>query len=175
MRKKIVAGNWKMNKNYSEAVQLMFSLKDFLSKSKKAEGVIKIVIPPSLYIHDFYESTKGLKNLFVGAQNCSYEESGAYTGEISAEMIKSVGGSYMIIGHSERRSYFKETHEELKKKTDMTIKHSLSPIFCVGETKDKREAGEHFNVVKTQINDSIFHLQPDNSKKLLLHMSLYGP
>src|SRR5581483_10367815 len=108
MRKKIVAGNWKMNKTYSESVPLLYEIKDLLFKSKKGESVLKIIIPPSLYIHDFYETTKGLKNVFVGAQNCSTEESGAYTGEISAGMIKSVGGNYIIIGHSERRSYFKE-------------------------------------------------------------------
>jgi triosephosphate isomerase len=168
MRKKIVAGNWKMNKTYSESVPLLYEIKDLLFKSKKGEAVLKVIIPPSLYIHDFYETTKGLKNVFVGAQNCSTEESGAYTGEISAGMIKSVGGNYIIIGHSERRSYFNETHEELKKKTDITLKHGLQPIFCVGETKEKREANEHFKVVEAQINDSIFHLIPDEFKKVVI-------
>ena len=168
MRKKIVAGNWKMNKTYSESVPLLYEIKDLLFKSKKGESVLKVIIPPSLYIHDFYETTKGLKNVFVGAQNCSTEESGAYTGEISAAMIKSVGGNYIIIGHSERRSYFNETHEALKKKTDITLKHGLQPIFCVGETKDKREANEHFKVVEAQITDSIFHLIPDEFKKVII-------
>jgi len=168
MRKKIVAGNWKMNKTYSEAVPLLYEVKDLLWKSKKGESVIKIIIPPSLYIHDFYETTKGLKNIFIGAQNCSYEESGAFTGEISASMIKSVGGSYVLIGHSERRSYFKETNEELKRKTDITLAHGLHPIFCVGESKDKRESGEHFKVVESQINESLFHLQPGNFKKVVI-------
>lgn len=168
MRKKIVAGNWKMNKTYTEAVPLFFEIKDLLWKSKKAEAATKIIIPPSLYIHDFYETAKGLKNLFIGAQNCNTEESGAYTGEISAAMIKSVGGSYILVGHSERRSYYKETHEELKKKTDITLKHGLTPIFCVGETKDKRESGEHFKVVEAQISESIFHLVPDEFKKVVV-------
>jgi triosephosphate isomerase len=168
MRKKIVAGNWKMNKTYSEAVPLMYEIKDLLWKSKKAESVIKIIVPPYLYIHDFYETAKGLKNLFVGGQNCAYEESGAYTGEVSASMLKSVGANYIIIGHSERRSFFKETNAELKKKTDITLKQGLTPIFCIGETKEKREANEHFNVVETQISESLFHLSTEEFQKCVL-------
>src|SRR5579871_6784599 len=116
MRKKIVAGNWKMNKTYSEAIPLIYEIKDLLFKSTKAANVIKIISPPFPYLHDFYENTKSIKNMGIAAQNCSYEEAGAYTGEVSAGMIKSVGATYVILGHSERRSYFKETHEELKKK-----------------------------------------------------------
>ncbi|MGP8217276.1 MAG: triose-phosphate isomerase [Bacteroidia bacterium] len=168
MRKKIVAGNWKMNKTYSEAVPLLYEIKDLLWKSKKAESVIKIIAPPSLYIHDFYETTKGLKNIFIGAQNCAYEESGAYTGEVSAPMLKSVGASYVIIGHSERRSYFKETNAELKKKTDITLKYGLSPIFCIGETAGKRTAGEHFNVVELQVSESLFHLPSEEFQNITL-------
>jgi len=168
MRKKIVAGNWKMNKTYSEAVPLMYEIKDLLFKSNKSESVIKIIAPPYLYIHDFHETSKGLKNLFIGAQNCAYEESGAYTGEISASMIKSVGANYIIIGHSERRSYYKETHEELKKKTDITLKHGLTPIFCIGETKEKRESNEYFKIVEAQITDSLFHLSAEEFRKIVL-------
>src|SRR6185312_4075084 len=168
MRKKIVAGNWKMNKTYSEAVHLLYEIKDLLFKSKNIDSVIKIIAPPALYIHDFNESTKGLKNLFVAAQNCAYEESGAYTGEISAAMVKSVGAGYVILGHSERRSYFKETHEALKKKVDIVLKHELSPIFCVGETKDKREANEHFHVVEAQLNESLFHISHESLQKTVI-------
>ena len=89
MRKKIVAGNWKMNKTYSEAIPLLYEIKDLLNKSKKQSTAAIIIAPPFLYLHDFYENTKGLKNFFIGAQNCSSEESGAYTGEVSAAMIKS--------------------------------------------------------------------------------------
>src|ERR1700679_2316097 len=113
MRKKIVAGNWKMNKTYSEAMPLLHEIKDLLSKSTKAEAVVKIIAPPFPYLHEFHETTKGIKNLFVAAQNCATEESGAYTGEVSTAMIKSVGASYVIIGHSERRMYYKETASEL--------------------------------------------------------------
>jgi len=168
MRKKIVAGNWKMNKTYSEAVHLLYEIKDLLWKSKKAESVTKIIAPPALYIHDFYETTKGLKNLFVAAQNCAYEESGAFTGEVSAAMVKSVGANYVILGHSERRSYFKETHEELKKKTDIVLKNQLQPIFCVGETLDKRNANEHFTIVEAQLKDSLFHLSWESFQKVVI-------
>jgi triosephosphate isomerase len=168
MRKRIVAGNWKMNKTYSEAVPLMYEIKDLLWKSKKSESVIKIIAPPSLYIHDFYETTKGLKNLFIGGQNCAYEESGAYTGEVSASMLKSVGANYVIIGHSERRSYFKETNAELKKKTDIALKNGLSPIFCIGESKEMREANEHFGLVESQITESLFHLSAEEFQKIIL-------
>ena len=168
MRKKIVAGNWKMNKTYSEAIPLLYEVKDLLSKSKKAETIVKVVIPPSLYLHDFYETTKGLKNMFIGAQNCAFEESGAYTGEISAAMIQSVGGSYVIIGHSERRSYFKETHEELKKKTEIALEHNITPIFCVGESAEKRQANQYFEVVEAQLNDSVLHLSSDDFRKIVI-------
>src|SRR5581483_1856050 len=168
MRKKIVAGNWKMNKSYAEAVPLLYEIKDLLFKSKQHDSVLKIVAPPFPYLHDFHETTKGIKNLAIAAQNCAYEESGAYTGEVSAGMIKSVGASYIIIGHSERRSYFDETHDMLKKKTDIALKHGLMPIFCVGETKDKRESNAHFSVVEAQITDSLFHLAKADFEKLVI-------
>jgi triosephosphate isomerase len=168
MRKKIVAGNWKMNKTYSEAIPLLYEIKDLLNKSKKQGAAATIIAPPYLYVHDFYENTKGLKNFFIGAQNCSSEESGAFTGEISAAMIKSVGASYVIIGHSERRAYYKETHEELKKKVDISLKHNLNPIFCTGETADKRQANEQFSVVESQLSESLFHLTPEQFKKIVI-------
>jgi triosephosphate isomerase len=168
MRKKIVAGNWKMNKTYSEAIPLLYEIKDLLNKSKKQSTAAIIIAPPFLYVHDFYENTKGLKNFFIGAQNCSCEESGAYTGEVSAAMIKSVGASYVIIGHSERRAYYKETHEELKRKVDISLKHSLNPIFCTGETADKRQANEQFAVVESQLSESLFHLTNEQFKKIVI-------
>jgi triosephosphate isomerase len=168
MRKKIVAGNWKMNKTYSEAIPLLYEIKDLLFKSTKAESVVKIIAPPFPYIHDFYETTKGIKNLFVAAQNCASEESGAYTGEVSTAMIKSVGASYVIIGHSERRMYYKETNPELKKKVDIALKHNLVPIFCIGESAEKRQANEQFKVAESQISESLFHLPAEDFKKLVL-------
>ncbi len=168
MRKKIVAGNWKMNKTYSEAIPLLYEIKDLLFKSKKGEAVVKIIAPPFPYIHDFYETSKGIKNLFIASQNCASEESGAYTGEVSAAIIKSVGASYVIIGHSERRQYYKETSEDLKKKVDITLKNNLTPIFCLGESAEKRKANEQFAVAESQISESLFHLPAEEFKKLVL-------
>lgn len=168
MRKKIVAGNWKMNKTYAEAIPLLYEIKDLLFKSKQADSVLKIIAPPYPYLHDFYETTKGLKNISIAAQNCASEESGAYTGEVSAPMIKSVGATYAIIGHSERRSYYNETSALLKKKIDVALKNGLSPIFCVGETSDKRQNNEHFSVVESQVTESLFHLSDTEFEKVVI-------
>lgn len=168
MRKKIVAGNWKMNKTYSEAIPLLYEIKDLLFRSKKADSVFKIIAPPFPYIHDFYETTKGIKNLNIAAQNCASEEAGAYTGEVSAAMIKSVGASYVIIGHSERRTYYKETSEELKKKVDITLKHNMIPIFCIGESAEKRQANQQFGVAESQLSESLFHLQAEDFRKIVI-------
>lgn len=168
MRKKIVAGNWKMNKTYAEAIPLLYEIKDILFKSKPTETVLKIIAPPFPYIHDFYENVKGLKNLQIAAQNCAAEESGAYTGEVSSAIIKSVGATHVIIGHSERRTYYGETSAILKKKVDLAIKHQLLPIFCIGETKEKREASQHFNVVEEQLNEGLFHLSKTDFEKTVI-------
>jgi|SRR6185312_2837089 len=168
MRKKIVAGNWKMNKTYAEAIPLLYEIKDLLFKSKQTEGILKIIAPPFLYLHDFYENTKSLKNISIAAQNCASEESGAYTGEVSAAMIKSVGATYVIIGHSERRAYYNETPELLKKKVDVALKNGLSPIFCVGETEDKRKSNAYFPLIEAQITDSLFHLDKTAFEKIIV-------
>jgi triosephosphate isomerase len=168
MRKKIVAGNWKMNKLYSEAVELVDEITIMLKDDAKADDIVKILIPSFPYLRKVAHHSHGIKNLFTGAQNCANEEAGAYTGEVSAAMIKSLGATHIIIGHSERRSYYKETHEELKKKVNIVLGQSLTPIFCVGETKEKRQAKEHFSVVEEQIKDSLFHLPADEFSKIIL-------
>src|ERR1700728_4674313 len=108
MRKKIVAGNWKMNLLYSEAVELVDEITIMLKDDASADGIIKVIIPAFPYIRKVVRHSHGIKNMFVGAQNCANEEGGAYTGEVSAAMIKSLEADYIIIGHSERRSYYKE-------------------------------------------------------------------
>lgn len=168
MRKKIVAANWKMNKTYSEAIPLMYEIKDLLFKSRESESVVKIIAPPFPYIHDFYETTKGLKNISIAAQNCASEEAGAYTGEVSAAILKSVGASYVIIGHSERRAYFNETSRLLHKKVDLALKNNLVPIFCVGETADMRLKEEHFSVVEAQLTESLFHLDAESFRNIII-------
>ncbi len=168
MRKKIVAGNWKMNKLYSEAVELVDEITIALKDDEKADGIVKILIPSFPYLRKVARHSHGIKNLFTGAQNCAYEEAGAYTGEVSAAMIKSLGASHVIIGHSERRNYFHETNEDLKKKVSIVIGQSLTPIFCIGETQEKRHAKEHFSVIEKQVTDSLFHLSAEDFKKVVI-------
>jgi triosephosphate isomerase len=168
MRKKIVAGNWKMNKLYSEAVELVDEITIMLKDDNKADDIIKIIIPAFPYIRKVVRHSHGIKNLYTGAQNCASEEAGAYTGEVSAAMIKSLEATYIIIGHSERRSFYKETYEDLKKKVNICLGQSLTPIFCVGETKEIRQTKKHFEVVEEQIKSSLFHLSADEFSKIVL-------
>jgi len=111
---------------------------------------------------------KGSSKVFIGAQNAHQAESGAYTGEISAKMIHSTGAEYVILGHSERRQYFGETNELLAKKTDTALKNSLKPIFCIGETLQEREADQHFSVIKTQLEEGVFHLDATQFAQVVL-------
>jgi len=166
MRKNIVAGNWKMNKNFDEADDLLFELAESLSELE-LENEEVIICPPAVYLE--MSTDVGLENNFsVGAQNCASQASGAYTGEISAEMLKSLDVQYCIIGHSERRKYFNETHEELALKVNLLLDNSIKPIFCFGEVLEEREAEKHFDIVKAQISDSLFKLSADEMMNIVL-------
>lgn len=166
MRKRIVAGNWKMNKTFEEADELLFQLAEGMD-NVELDNVEVIVCPPAIYLE--MSTDVGLENGFsVGAQNCSTQESGAYTGEISAMMLKSLDVDYCIVGHSERRKYFKESHRDLAQKVDQLLSHEISPIFCCGELLEEREADKHFEVVKTQIADSLFHLNEDEFSNIVI-------
>jgi triosephosphate isomerase len=157
MRKKIVAGNWKMNLDYSEGLSLFSEvinmIKDEITGTQQA-----VVCSPFIHLHSLAQLAKGYTKVSVGAQNAHQAESGAYTGEISAKMIKSVGAEYVILGHSERRQYFGETNALLAKKTDTALKNELKPIFCIGETLQEREANQHFDIIKSQLVEGVFHL-----------------
>jgi triosephosphate isomerase (TIM) len=156
MRKKIVAGNWKMNKTYTEAVSL---IDDIIAGYKNTDAnKLAIIAPPYPFLIDTAKKTKDITNMEVAAQNCHTNEKGAFTGEVSAAMILSVGVNYVIIGHSERRNYFKETDEFLAKKADIALKTLLKPIFCCGELLSEREKGNQFEVVKQQLQNGVFHL-----------------
>jgi len=157
-----------MNKLYSEAVELVDEITIMLKDDNRAEDITKVIIPAFPYIRKIVRHSHGVKNLFVGAQNCAFEEAGAYTGEVSAAMIKSLEATFVIIGHSERRSYYKETYEDLKRKVNIALNQSLTPIFCVGETKEMRQAKKHFDLVEEQIKDSLFHLPANEFSKLIL-------
>ena len=165
MRKKIVAGNWKMNKTLQEGLQLSSDLKELL-KGKTVNCEVVVGTP---YIH-LSDVAKNLERtvVHVAAQNCANKESGAYTGEISAAMVASTGANHVILGHSERRAYYNETAELLKEKVELALANKLTPIFCVGEVLEEREAGKHFDVVAAQIKDSLFDLSKEDFSKLVV-------
>ena len=146
MRMPIIAGNWKMNKTSKEAANLILEIRDRVKESK-CEVVVCPPFTSLTQVITLVENT----NIKVGAQNMYYEESGAYTGEISPLMLKELGVEYVILGHSERRQYFKEDDALINKKIKAAVLYGLKPILCVGETLEQREKGETFNHIKNQI------------------------
>ncbi len=165
MRKNIVAGNWKMNTTLPEGLQLAKEVNDAL-KGVDAKCDVIICVP---FTH--LASINGIIDksiLGLGAENCADHTSGAYTGEVSAPMVASTGATYVILGHSERRQYYGETSETLKEKVNLALANGLTPIFCIGEVLEEREAGKHFEVVKKQIEDALFDLSAEDFSKLIL-------
>lgn len=163
MRQKIVAGNWKMNTNLHEGLELASAVNE-ASKSKTSDALV-IIAPPFIHLSEVSKVLSGVK---LSAQNCASEIKGAYTGEVSVEMIRSTGAEYVIIGHSERREYYKESNETLAKKVDLALEAGLIPIFCFGEVLAEREAETHFEVVKSQLTQGVFHLTPELFSRLVL-------
>lgn len=165
MRKKIVAGNWKMNLDYASGVSLFSEIVNMVRDEKKGDQIAIICSP---YIHLNSLAKLGGDVVKIGAQNCHQNDSGAYTGEISAAMIKSVGCAYVIIGHSERRQYFAENNELLAQKTVKALENELSPIFCIGETLDERNNETYFDVLKTQLEQGVFGLSAADFSKVVI-------
>ncbi len=165
MRKKIVAGNWKMNTLPSEGLALAKAVAQ--STESVCSCVDFIVCPPFTHIAAVAEALKGTK-IAVGAQNCAAETKGAYTGEVAATMIAELGCQYVILGHSERREYYGETSETLNKKIAQVYAAGLTPIYCVGEVKEERENGTYFDVVKAQIEEVVFNLTPEQFSSLVI-------
>ncbi len=165
MRKNSVAGNWKMNKTVQEGIALVKELNEVLA-ANKPNCTVTIGTPFTHITEAVKTANKAV--ISVAAQNCANKESGAYTGEISAAMIKSTGAEYVILGHSERRQYYGETNQTLVEKTDLALAHGLTPIFCIGEVLAEREANQHFNVVKSQIEEALFHLSAEAFGKIVL-------
>ncbi len=156
MRKKIVAGNWKMNKDFQDAEDLMFEIVDELTE-KGAGDTEVIVCPPAVYL-EMSSDIAAENGFMVGAQNLSQFESGAYTGEISASMLHSMGISHCILGHSERRTYFGENDTIISAKIDLALKNGITPIYCCGEVLAERQAEKHFDVIRSQVSQALFHL-----------------
>jgi triosephosphate isomerase len=165
MRTKIVAGNWKMNKNFQEAEELIGELATKLEdKELKCEVVL---CPPALYLE--MASDYADESIFcVGAQNVSDHEHGAYTGEISAEMLDSVDVDFCIVGHSERRKYFDEDNYLLANKVNRVLDHDMIPIYCCGELIEERKKKIHFDIVEQQIKEGLFHLSEDEFSNIVI-------
>lgn len=174
MRKKIVAGNWKMNMTYQEAEDLMEGIVEKLCGIEDLDTEI-VICPPYPYLEmaidysaNVDEDDMVVEEYFsVGAQNCAAYEKGAYTGEVSAEMLDSMDVTHCIIGHSERRKYFGDTDEVLSEKLKQAIVHNLIPIFCVGEVLEEREADKHFDVIRNQMN-VLFQLEKEDFMKCIV-------
>ena len=164
MRRKIVAGNWKMHKNAEETEDLLNELIAQLPEDLEAEIVVAPTFVNLASAADHVEFTP----ITVAAQNMHQAESGAYTGEISADMLKSIGVSTVILGHSERRAYFNETDAALANKVDTALKHDMTVIFCFGEELKDRQNGQHFNVVENQLRDGLFHIEDKDWAQIVL-------
>lgn len=165
MRKKIVAGNWKMNMNLQDGVALAKEINEALVADKPNCDVI--ICTPFIHLASVAQVLNA-EVVGLGAENCADKEKGAYTGEVSAEMVKSTGAQYVILGHSERRQYYGETAEILKEKVELALKNGLKVIFCCGETLEEREAEKQNEVVKAELEGSVFHLDAEAWKNIIL-------
>ena len=165
MRKNIVAGNWKMNTTLQEGVALAKEIDAALAGvSTKCDVIIATPFTHLVSVVNAVDT----KRIGVGAENCADKTEGAYTGEVSAKMVASTGAQYVILGHSERRAYYHETPEILKEKVLLALANGLTPIFCIGEVLEEREAGKHFDVVKAQVEESLFNLSAEDFGKIIL-------
>ena len=163
-RKKIVAGNWKMNTNLETGIQLAA---DIVHNANNKKSTV-VMCPPSISLYATRQVAKKAENIFIGAQNCYPAPKGAYTGETSIGMIQSTGAKYVIIGHSERRTYFGEKDGFLAEKVDATLAGNLTPIYCCGEALEIREAGTHVDFVANQLKAELFHLSAEDFAKVVI-------
>ncbi len=164
MSKYLIAGNWKMNTDVNSAVELASGIMEQL---KDKEGVEVLICPPFTNIYHVFDVVNN-STILVGAQNCYYEENGAFTGEISVGMIKSLGCDFIIIGHSERRAIFNETDELINKKAHSILNAGLKPIICIGETLDDRKAGKTNKILEAQLTKSLKSITDTQSKEIII-------
>ncbi|MBR6033363.1 MAG: triose-phosphate isomerase [Clostridia bacterium] len=163
MRRKVIAGNWKMNMLPNEAIEFVQKLEP-LVKDTKNEVILCVPYTDLFYTLNMAQGT----NIKIGAQNMHYESKGAFTGEVSAEMLKCIGVEYVIIGHSERRAYFAETDETVNKKLKSALKNELKPIVCVGESLEQREKGETKDIITNQTRLALEGLSPEEVEKVII-------
>ncbi|MCG8412561.1 MAG: triose-phosphate isomerase [Bacteroidales bacterium] len=164
MRKNIVAGNWKMNKIFPEGIELIKEIKE---KSKELQNVKLIVAPPYIFLNEAGTILSD-KQIGLGAQNCSNKINGAYTGEISPEMLTSTNTEYVILGHSERRTYYNETDELINEKIKICIDNRLKPIICCGEVLQEREDNKHFDVIEKQIHGMLKDISEEQIDDIII-------
>jgi triosephosphate isomerase (TIM) len=166
MRKKIVAGNWKMNMDLTEGLKFAGSIDKYFKENPSPKALV-ILCTPFIHLSGVSEILKHGK-VALGAQNCAAEASGAYTGEVSAWMVKSTGAEYVILGHSERRSYYNEDDKLISKKAVLAINAGLKVIFCCGEVQSERESGSHFQIVRRQLEVGLFSLSEEQLDKVII-------
>lgn len=166
MRKKIIAGNWKMNLDITEGAQLVNDI--FNGSPELNDNKIVVIAPPYLHLTQTASQLAGMDYIYLGAQNCHHEGSGAYTGEVSASMLKSAEVTYVIIGHSERREYQKEDDATLAKKVNQALINGLQVIFCCGEPLEIRDANTQNEFVEKQIRAGLFHLSEEQFKNIVI-------
>jgi len=167
MRQKIVAGNWKMNKTRDEGLALVSELTNMIRDEVRGSAQV-VLCPPFVHLTAVGKLIESYDNIRLGAQNCHQKASGAYTGEISATMLRSIGVEYVILGHSERRQYFGENNELLKEKVNIALENGLTPIFCCGESLAQREQGIHVDFVRRQLTESLFHLNNEQLRRIVI-------
>ena len=163
-RLKIAAGNWKMNKDLEEALDTTRTL----ANASRPTDVLTILGAPYPFLKSLVDQTLYVDQLDIAAQNCHHKTSGAYTGEVSVDMLDSLGVQYVIIGHSERRQYFGETDEMLATKVNLLLEKGMIPIFCCGESLEIRKNGSHVDHVSSQVSNALFHLTADQMKEIII-------
>jgi triosephosphate isomerase len=171
MRKRIVAGNWKMNLDMESGRKLAADVCSLLKKTppgQLAGNPDVVFFPPFVFLSEVVRIAENIPGVYVGVQNISHQEKGAFTGEVSANMVRSIGAGYTLIGHSERRIYFKEDDHLLAKKLEIALKCGLTPVYCCGEVLPEREAGNHFEVVRNQIATALFWMNNAQFEKIVI-------
>jgi triosephosphate isomerase len=168
MRKNLVAGNWKMNMTLQDGLALVSEITNMVQDEVTGSAVEVVICPPFPFLASIGKQLPTGSQFHLGAQNCHQKESGAFTGEVSAKMLQSVGAEYVILGHSERRQYFREDDELLSQKLKAALAAGLKPIFCVGESLETREADETFDYISKQLKDGLFHLSNEEFDQVVI-------